>query len=70
MNDNKSVEIKGKNNLDKLLKKRPRRTDSIIPIVGDQYKSRHSQIQLINCIYLDLKCGEHMELIKKVLTKK
>ena len=70
MNNNKSVEIKGKNNLDKLLKKPPKRSDSIIPIVGDQYKTKHSQIQLINCIYLDLDCGEHMELIKKVLKKK
>lgn len=70
MNDKKSVEIKGKNNLDKLLKKEPKRSDSIIPIVGDQYNSRYSQIQLINCIYLNLECGEHMELIKKILMKK
>ena len=38
MNDKKAVVIKGKNNLDKLLKKQPKRSDSIIPIVGDQYK--------------------------------
>ena len=33
MTDKKSIEIKGKNNLDKLLKKQPKRSDSIIPIV-------------------------------------
>ena len=66
----KTIEIKGKNNLDKLLKKSPKRSDSIIPIVGDLYNSKRSQIQLINCIYLDMECGDHMDLIKKILTKK
>lgn len=70
MNEKKSVEITGKNNLDKLLKKQPKRSDSIIPIVGDQYNTRYSQIQLINCIYLSMECGEHMELIQKILMKK
>ena len=70
MSNNKSVEIKGKNNLDKLLKRLPKKSDSIIQIIGDEYKSRYSQLQLINCIYLDMKCGEHMELIKKILMKK
>ena len=70
MSDNKSVEIKGKNNLDKLLNRKSKRTDSIIPIVGDQYKTRYSQIQLINCIYLNMDCGDHMNLIKKILLKK
>ena len=70
MSNNKSVEIKGKNNLDKLLNRKSKRSDSIIPIVGDQYKSRYSQIQLINCIYLNMDCGDHMNLIKKILLKK
>ena len=53
-NSKKTIEIKGKTNLDKLLKKNPKRSDSIIPIVGDLYNSKRSQIQLINCIYLDI----------------
>ena len=39
-NSKKTIEIKGKNNLDKLLKKTPKRSDSIIPIVGDLYNSK------------------------------
>ena len=38
MTDKKSIEIKGKNNLDKLLKNESKRYDTIIPIVGDEYK--------------------------------
>tara|TARA_B100000963_G_C22604675_1_gene661901 strand:- start:519 stop:1040 length:522 start_codon:yes stop_codon:yes gene_type:complete len=70
MSDKKSIQIKGKNNLDKLLNNPSKRYDTIIPIVGDEYKNKYLQIQLINCIYLNMECGEHMDLIKKVLMKK
>ena len=70
MTDKKSIQITGKNNLDKLLNNPAKRYDTIIPIVGEEYKSKYLQIQLINCIYLNMECGEHMDLIKKVLMKK
>ena len=70
MSDKKSVQIKGKHNLDLLLKRERKRVDNIIPELNEKYDTRYSQLQLINCIYLNLNCGSDQELVKKALMKK
>ena len=70
MSDKKSVQIKGKHNLDLLLKRERKRVDNIIPELNEKYDTRYSQLQLINCIYLNFNCGDDQELVKKALMKK
>ena len=70
MTSNKSVEIKGKHNLDALLKKPAKRLNNLVPIIGEEYTTKKMQIQLVNCIYLNINTDEHIELVKKTIYQK
>ena len=70
MTSNKSVEIKGKHNLDALLKKPAKRLNNLVPIIGEEYTTKKMQIQLVNCIYLNINTDEHVDLVKKTIYQK
>lgn len=70
MTSNKSVEIKGKHNLDALLNKPAKRLKNLVPIIGEEYTTKKMQIQLVNSIYLNINTDEHIELVKKTIYQK
>jgi len=70
MTSNKSVEIKGKHNLDALLKQPAKRLNNLVPIIGEEYTTKKMQIQLVNCIYLNINTDEHVDLVKKTIYQK
>lgn len=70
MTSNKSVEIKGKHNLDALLNKPAKRLYNLVPIIGEEYTTKKMQIQLVNCIYLNINTDEHVDLVKKTIYQK
>lgn len=70
MTSNKSVEIKGKHNLDALLNKPAKRLNNLVPIIGEEYTTKKMQIQLVNCIYLNINTDEHVDLVKKTICQK
>ena len=70
MTSNKSVEIKGKHNLDAVLNKPAKRLNNLVPIIGEEYTTKKVQIQLVNCIYLNINTDEHVDLVKKTIYQK
>lgn len=66
----KSIEIKGKHNIDKIDKvKTPKRIDALKYNFDDDYYTYNKQIQLINKLFLN-ETIEHEKVIKQTINKK